>query len=273
LGSAPFDGRIAIGEGERDEAPMLYIGEELGKGVGIAGSILVDIAVDPLECTTNCAKNLPNALAVLAAAPRGALLHAPDTYMDKIAGTPDLKGVVSLDASIEENILAVASTKGVQVSGVRVVMLDRPRHQDQIHQLRELGVSLTLMSDGDISAAIWAARPDGPFDLLLGVGAAPEGVIAATAIRGLGGVFEGRLSFRDQVDRMRAEKMLPGVDLDRVFSAEDLCTSTDAIFVATGVNSGYLEGVVETTNGMQTTTEVIDVQSRTVRLISELKEQ
>ena len=177
--NVPFDGRVAIGEGERDEAPMLYIGEEIGSMVGVVGAPQIDIAVDPLECTNNCASNSPNSIAVLAAAPRGTLLHAPDCYMDKIAGGPDLVGHISLDGDVAYNLEQTAAALDKAVSEVRVVALDRERHTQLFKEIRASGAQLELMGDGDVSGAIWAARPDGPFDLLMGIGAAPEGVISA----------------------------------------------------------------------------------------------
>lgn len=256
----PFDGRVAIGEGERDEAPMLFIGEPLGNKRGDPSALQVDIAVDPLECTNNCATNSDNSIAVLAAAPRGSLLHAPDCYMDKICGGEELSGEISLDGGVEWNLQQVASVMDKPVSEVRVVALDRQRHSQLFSEIRAAGAQIHLMGDGDISAAIWAADPKGPHDILMGVGAAPEGVITATAIRGLGGVFEGRLQFRHDIEEERAEKMVGG-DLQRLWSAEDLCTSTDALFVASGVCPGYLPGVEEVDGGYKVTSQVIDVKT------------
>ena len=161
--NVPFDGRVAIGEGERDEAPMLYIGEEIGSMIGVAGAPQIDIAVDPLECTNNCASNSPNSIAVLAAAPRGTLLHAPDCYMDKIAGGSELVGHISLDGGVAYNLEQTAAALDKAVSDVRVVALDRERHTDLFKEIRASGAQLELMGDGDVSAAIWAAQPDGPF--------------------------------------------------------------------------------------------------------------
>ena len=262
--NAPFDGRVAIGEGERDDAPMLYIGEPIGAEVGREGALQLDIAVDPLECTNNCADNLPNSIAVLAAAPRGALLHAPDCYMDKIAAGPALAGHVDLDGEVAWNLEQAAHALDREVSDVRVVALDRDRHVDLIREVKDAGAQLELMSDGDVSAAIWAARDDGPFDLLLGIGAAPEGVITAAAIRGLGGVFQGRLVLRNDEEAARAATMV-GDDLDRRWEAEDLCTSKDAVFIAAGVCDGYLPGVVKEDHRTVTTSEIIDVASGTRR--------
>ena len=260
--SVPFDGRVAIGEGERDEAPMLYIGEQLGSEIGNPNVAAIDIAVDPLECTNNCADNLPNSIAVLAAAPRGKLLHAPDCYMDKIAAGPEMEGHVSLDAGISYNIEQVASVLDKPIEEVRIIALDRPRHHDLFKQVRGMGAQLHLLSDGDISAALWAARPEGEHDMLLGIGAAPEGVITATAIRGIGGVFEGRLVFRSEEEEARAKSMIDD-DLTRLWDAKDLCQSDDAIFVASGVCDGYLPGVRINNDGtIATFAEMIDVESR-----------
>lgn len=259
--NVPFDGRVAIGEGERDEAPMLYIGEQLGCEIGNTEVATVDIAVDPLECTNNCADNLPNSIAVLAAAPRGKLLHAPDCYMDKIAAGPEMKGHIALDAGIAYNIEQVATVLDKPIDEVRIIALDRPRHQNLFKEIRNLGAQLNTLSDGDIAAALWAARPEGDHDMLLGIGAAPEGVITATALRGIGGVFEGRLVFRSEAEENRAADMIDD-DLTRLWSAHDLCQSEDAVFVASGVCDGYLPGVRINDDGtIATFAEIIDVAS------------
>ena len=259
----PFDGRVAIGEGERDEAPMLFIGEKLGNMVGIDGALKIDIAVDPLECTNNCADNKPNSIAVLAAAPRGTLLHAPDCYMDKIAAGPELSGHVSLDGGVAYNIEQAADVLDKPTSEIKIVALDRKRHSDLFKQINETGAQLHLMDDGDVSAAIWAARSSGPYDMLMGIGAAPEGVITAAALRGIGGVFEGRLVFRSDEEEKRAEKMVDD-DLERLWDAKDLCKSDDAVFAASGVCDGYLPGVIFGEDQIQTFSELIDVKSGNV---------
>ena len=251
-----FDGRVAIGEGERDEAPMLWIGEPLGSRQGDPGAIAVDIAIDPLECTNNCARDDPDALAVLAAAPRGALLHAPDCYMNKIAGPAELTGHVSLDAPVADNLHATAEVLGKPLSEVRVIVLERPRHGQLIAEIRAAGAQLQLIGDGDIVGALRAAT--GEADLLLGIGAAPEGVITATALRGLGGFFEGRLHFHKPEFRARAVEML-GDDVDRLWQRDELCTSDDAVFVATGVCDGWLPGPIVGKSGTVTTSRVISV--------------
>ena len=261
--AVPFDGRVAIGEGERDEAPMLYIGEELGSMVGKAGAAQIDIAVDPLECTNNCADNTPNSIAVLAAAPRGTLLHAPDCYMDKLAAGPLLADHISLEGGVAYNIEQAMHVLDCEASDVRIVALDRDRHRGLFSEIKSAGAQLHLLGDGDVSGAIWAAKPDGPFDMLMGIGAAPEGVISATAIRGLGGIFEGRLVFRSPEEEARAEVMVND-DLTRLWKAHDLCQSEDAIFAASGVCDGYLPGVVLGDSTTTTYNELIDVTKRTV---------
>ena len=263
----PFNGRVAIGEGERDEAPMLWIGEPLGSMQGDLEALAVDIAVDPLECTTNCATNSPNSISVLAAAPRGTLLHAPDCYMDKIAAGPELIGEISLEGSVSWNLEQAASKLDKHISELNVVALDRERHIELFKEINDVGAKLNLMSDGDISAALWAAEPSGPYDILLGIGAAPEGVITATAIEGIGGVFEGRLQFKDSEEEERASKMIDD-DLHKVWKSNELCKSNDALFVATGVCTGYLPGVESTEKGIKTTSQIIDVYNKKVKLIS-----
>ena len=261
--AVPFDGRVAIGEGERDEAPMLYIGEELGSMVGHPEAPQIDIAVDPLECTNNCADNTPNSIAVLAAAPRGTLLHAPDCYMDKLAAGSLLADHVSLEGGVAYNIEQAMHVLDCQAEDVRIVALDRDRHAGLFKEIRAAGAQLHLLGDGDVSGAIWAAKPDGPFDMLMGIGAAPEGVISATALRGLGGMFEGKLVFRSEEEEARAEVMVND-DLTRLWKANDLCQSEDAIFAASGVCDGYLPGVVVGETTTTTFNELIDVAKGSV---------
>ena len=261
--AVPFDGRVAIGEGERDEAPMLYIGEELGSMVGHPEAPQIDIAVDPLECTNNCADNTPNSIAVLAAAPRGTLLHAPDCYMDKLAAGSLLADHVSLEGGVAYNIEQAMHVLDCQAEDVRIVALDRDRHAGLFKEIRAAGAQLHLLGDGDVSGAIWAAKPDGPFDMLMGIGAAPEGVISATALRGLGGMVEGKLVFRSEEEEARAEVMVND-DLTRLWKANDLCQSEDAIFAASGVCDGYLPGVVVGERTTTTFNELIDVAKGSV---------
>jgi fructose-1,6-bisphosphatase II len=235
-----IDGTVVIGEGERDKAPMLYIGEKVG--LGGQGSQGIDIALDPLEGTTICATGGVGAISVIAVAERGNFLHAPDTYMSKIAVGPGAKGVISIDATPEENIEAVAKALGKNVSEVTVVILDRPRHDDLIARVRRLGSRIQLISDGDVSAAVATGIRDSGIDLLIGIGGAPEGVISAAAMKCLGGDFQGRLKFRNDEERARAVKM--GVtDLEKGFTLEELAKGP-VLFCATGVTSGpLLKGV------------------------------
>lgn len=239
LNQVEMQGRIVIGEGERDEAPMLYIGEEVGTGNGPA----IDIALDPLEGTTLTAKAMPNALAVLAIAPRGGLLHSPDVYMDKIAIGPGYAdGVVSIDATPADNIKALAAAKGVPVTEMTACVLDRPRHADIIESLRSVGARIALITDGDVAGVINATDPSTGIDLYVGQGGAPEGVLAAAALKCVGGQMQGRLHFRNDDERGRADRV--GItDLDRIYDLNELA-SGDTVFCATGVTSGgLLQGV------------------------------
>ena len=235
----PIEGVVVIGEGERDEAPMLYIGELVG-----SGGIKVDIALDPLEGTTLTAKGLPNALAVMAMAEAGTLLNAPDVYMDKIAIGPGFKeGVVDLDAEPAENILALAKAKGVKPDRIRALVLDRPRHDKIIASIRSVGAAVQLITDGDVAGVIATTEPEATgIDIYIGQGGAPEGVLAAAALRCVGGQLQTRLVFRNDNERHRAEKL--GIrDLRRKYLLKDLA-SGDVVFAATGVTSGtMLEGV------------------------------
>jgi fructose-1,6-bisphosphatase II / sedoheptulose-1,7-bisphosphatase len=230
-----IDGTVVIGEGERDEAPMLFIGEKVGMGKGPK----IDIALDPLEGTTITAKAGPNALAVLAAAEEGCLLNAPDTYMDKLAVGPGYpEGIIDLAKSPSENVRAVAAAKGVDPSQINVCVLDRPRHAELIAELRELGCGVVLIGDGDVAGVIAVTDPDTTVDMYMGQGGAPEGVLAAAALRCVGGQFNGRLVFRNDDERARAAKW--GIeDLNRIYKLEDLAKG-DCIFAATGVTDGSL---------------------------------
>ena len=269
LNRLAIKGTVVIGEGERDEAPMLYIGEEVGTGKGPA----VDIALDPLEGTTICAKNLPNALAVIAIAEKGSLLFAPDVYMDKIAIGPGYAaGTIDLDASPEENVCNLAKAKGVKVSDIVACVLDRPRHETIIASLRKAGCRVHLITDGDVAGVIHTAQPETHIDIYLGSGGAPEGVLACSALKCVGGQFQGRLLFRNDDERRRATR-LGLTDFDRKYMLEDL-VSSDAVFIATGVTHGaLLRGVqMETTARGErfVTTEslVMISKTRTVRKLS-----
>ena len=267
----PFDGRVAIGEGERDDAPMLWIGEPLGSMQGNPKAPSIDIAVDPLECTNHVALDLPNAMAVLAAAPRGTLLHAPDCYMNKIAGSAELEGVISLDASTAYNVEAAATALEKKKSELNIVVMDRPRHEKLISELNQHNVNVVLIGDGDVSAALNAADPKSEIDMLMGIGAAPEGVITATALRGLGAPFEGRLVFKNEGHRERAEAMIDG-DIERLWGRDELCASEDAVFIGTGVCPGRTFGVEELSDGrFSVQSEVIDVASGSHKFVDNIR--
>lgn len=257
-----FDGRVVIGEGERDEAPMLYIGEKVGSGKGYK----LDLALDPLEGTTICANGMNNSIAVCAIAEEGNFLHAPDTYMQKIAVGPDAIGAIDLDATPTENLKNIAKAKGTSVSNLTAVILDRPRHQDLINEVREAGARIWLIGDGDVAAAISTAMPESGVDVLMGTGGAPEGVIAAAAIRCVGGDFQGRLKPRNDGEIERAKKM--GIDdINKKFSLHELA-SGNVMFVATGVTMGtFLDGVKFTKHGAHTESIVMRSESGTVRRI------
>lgn len=261
-----MDGTVVIGEGERDEAPMLYIGEKVGGAPGKGPKI--DIALDPLEGTTITAKAGPNALAVLAAAEEGNLLNAPDTYMDKIAVGPGYPpDVIDLSKSATENVKSVAAAKGVEPHEIIVCVLDRPRHADLIAELRGIGCGVVLIGDGDVAGVIAVTDEDTTIDMYMGQGGAPEGVLAAAALRCVGGQFNGRLVFRNEDEKARARKW--GIeDLDRIYKLEDLAKG-DCIFAATGVTSGsLLEGVKRKRGGLMTTHSVVmRASSGTVRWI------
>jgi len=251
-------GVVVIGEGERDEAPMLYIGEEVGTGNGPE----VDIALDPLEGTTLTAKDMPNALTVIAMAPRGTMLHAPDVYMDKLAIGPGLKpGLVTLAQSPSERVSALASAKGCSTEDITVCVLDRPRHEDMIAELRSTGAAIRLITDGDVAGVMHAAEPEiTGIDMYMGSGGAPEGVLAAAALKCMGGQFFGKLLFRNDDERARARKA--GItNFDRVYTRDDLCRA-DVIFAATGVTTGSLLAGIKREPGW-VTLETILMRSKT----------
>jgi fructose-1,6-bisphosphatase II / sedoheptulose-1,7-bisphosphatase len=259
-----MDGLVVIGEGERDEAPMLYIGEKVGSGTGQR----IDIALDPLEGTTLCAKAMPNAIACVAMADGGSLLHAPDTYMDKIAiggGYPE--GVVDLDLPPAENIRRLAKAKGVAPREVSACILDRPRHEALIQSVRETGASIRLITDGDVAGVIHTATPDETgIDIYMGIGGAPEGVLAAAALRCIGGQMQGRLITKSEEQKARARKM--GIeDFNKKFSMQEMAKG-DVMFAATGVTTGsMLEGVHFEPGYVTTETVVMRSATGTVRWI------
>jgi fructose-1,6-bisphosphatase II / sedoheptulose-1,7-bisphosphatase len=263
LGALSIDGVVVIGEGERDEAPMLYIGEKVGSGQGPR----VDIALDPLEGTTLTAKGGPNALAVIAMAEAGGFLNAPDVYMDKIAvggGLPE--GVVDLDATPAENLKQLAKARKVDVSDLVACILDRPRHAEIIAKVREAGARIMLISDGDVSGVIATSRPESGVDIYFGTGGAPEGVLAAAALRCIGGQMQGRLVFRNDDERQRASKW--GIkDLGRKYGLLDMAKG-DVMFAATGVTDGtMLRGVRRFKDGAATHSIVMRSKTGTVRII------
>lgn len=263
LNSIAFDGRVVIGEGERDEAPMLYIGEKVGKG----GGSKLDLALDPLEGTTICARGLPNSIAVIAIAEEGKFLHAPDVYMEKIAVGPEARGAIDLNLSPLENLKNIARAKKCEVADLTVIILDRPRHEDLIRQVRDSGARIFLIGDGDVSAAIATCKAESGVDVLMGTGGAPEGVIAAAALRCTGGDFQGRLIFRRDDERERAQKM--GItDFNKVYSIQELA-SGNVMFCATGVTTGaFLGGVRFFAGGAETHSVVMRSQTGTVRTIT-----
>ncbi|MDO6589128.1 class II fructose-bisphosphatase [Loktanella sp. D2R18] len=258
LNKLDIAGVVVIGEGERDEAPMLYIGEEVGTGTGPG----VDIALDPLEGTTLTAKDMPNALAVIAMGPRGSMLHAPDVYMDKLAIGPGYAdGVVTLDMSPSERVAALAAAKGCTARDITVCVLERPRHEDMIAELRSTGAAIRLITDGDVAGVMHCAEPDiTGIDMYMGSGGAPEGVLAAAALKCMGGQILGRLLFRNDDERGRATKA--GItDFDRVYTRDDLVTQ-DVIFAATGVTDGSLVQGIKREVGY-VTAETILMRSKT----------
>jgi fructose-1,6-bisphosphatase II / sedoheptulose-1,7-bisphosphatase len=260
-------GTVVIGEGEMDEAPMLYIGEKVGLYAKTAGGPEVDIAVDPLEGTSITAKGGPNAIATVALAEKGGFLHAPDIYMDKLAVGPGLpEGVVHLDASPAENLRELAKAKGCEVDELMVCTLDRDRHKDLIKACRAAGARITLLGDGDVAGVINVSQPEAGIDIYMGSGGAPEGVLAAAALRCIGGQMQGRLMFEDQDQIARARAM--GIsDANRIYAVDEMARG-DVMFAATGVTSGaMLRGVRRTAAGAYTHSIVMRSKSGTVRYV------
>lgn len=258
-----FDGTVVIGEGERDEAPMLYIGEKVGTG----SSPKVDVALDPLECTNSVAYARPNALAVVAIGPHGQFLHAPDTYMEKIAVGEEAREAIDLSRTPTENLHRISEALGLALENMTVVILDRERHEPLINEVRKAGCRIQLIADGDVSAAIATALPDTGVDVLMGTGGAPEGVLAAAALRCVGGAMQGRLRPRSQQEVERAQRM--GVtDINHIYTEVELAGGDDLMFAATGVTNGdLLRGVQFRPTGAVTHSIVMRSQSRTVRFI------
>lgn len=261
-----IDGIVVIGEGEMDEAPMLYIGEQIGRCIN--NSLKVDIAVDPVDGTTAVAKGLPNAIAVVALAPRGCLLHAPDMYMDKIAVGPKAAGKIDIQAPVEENLKAVASALNKDISDLTVTILDRPRHSELIDKIRKAGARIKLFGDGDVATAIATCFEHSGVDMLMGIGGAPEGVIAAAALKCMGGEFQGRLVPMNEEERERCAKM--GItDTNKILSMEDLASGNEIYFAATGISDGeLLKGVVYLENNMaKTHSMVARAETGTIRFV------
>jgi fructose-1,6-bisphosphatase class II len=266
--SVRMDGTIVIGEGERDEAPMLYIGEKVGMGVDLDGdNPAVDIAVDPLEGTNLCATGAPNAIAVLAATEKGGLLHAPDLYMEKLVVGPAAKGKVNLDAPVQETLQIIARSLNRQVSEITVTVLDRERHAQLIADIRSAGARIQLIGDGDLSAAIAAAVSGTGIHAVMGTGGAPEGVLSAAALKCLNGEIQGRLKVdTNTASREKAEAM--GVDFGRIYFTEDLCPGKEIVFAACGVTPGnLLGGVRHFGHGLRTSSLILTYGSRQVRFI------
>jgi len=264
LNGMDIEGTVVIGEGERDEAPMLYIGEKVGTGDGPK----IDIALDPLEGTTICATGGPNALAVIAMAVDGGFLNAPDVYMDKIAVGPGLpKNIVSLDASPKENLENLAKSKKVDISDLVICILDRPRHEDLIFKTREAGARIMLISDGDVAGVIATANKDTGVDMYVGSGGAPEGVLAAAALRCIGGQMWGRLTFRNDDERGRADRM-GIIDYNKIYGLNELAHG-EVMFAATGVTDGsMLRGVRRWSSGASTQSIIMRSKTGTVRTIT-----
>lgn len=259
-----FNGVVKIGEGERDDAPMLYIGERVGKIDGDTPTL--DLAIDPLEGTTICADGGPNALSVIAVGEKDSILHAPDTYMQKIAVGPEAATAIDLDASVATNLKNIAKAKKCHVHDLTAVVMDRDRHTQLINEIREVGSRIWLIKDGDVQAAIAAAMPQSGVDVLLGIGGAPEGVIAAAALKCIGGGFQGRLKFRNEEEKVRAKKM--GIeDFNRVYDITSIA-SGHVMFCATGVTDGsMLKGVKFFGGGACTHSLVMRSETGTVRYI------
>jgi len=257
-----FKGQVVIGEGEKDEAPMLYVGEELGTGKGFE----MDIAVDPLECTSNLANGKPNAISVLAAGPKGSLLDAPGSYMDQLAVGPEAKGVIDIKAPIKENLKNIAKALGKDIQDVTVCILERPRHDDIIKQIREAGARIRLIEHGTISAGIAPALPDSGIDVMMGIGGAPEGVITAAALKCVGGDIQGIL--KPHKEEFKKQALDKGMDLDKVYRIDDLAKGKQLIFAATGISDGpLLKGVVITKYGFLTHSLVMRSKSGTIRYV------
>ncbi len=259
-------GTVVIGEGERDEAPMLYIGEEVGRRAGPDPEM--DIALDPLEGTNLCAYGRPGALSVIAMAPRGCFLNAPDIYMNKVAAGPAGRGVIDIEKTPTQNLANLADAKAVEIEDMTAIILDRPRHEELIHEIRGAGARIRLIEDGDVDAAIATCKSDSGIDILFGIGGAPEGVLAAAALQCMGGDIQGQLMFYEDRERERAHQVMgDDADIEAVFTRQDLAHG-EILFAATGVTSGgMLDGVRFYADGCRTHSLVMRSKSGTVRII------
>lgn len=257
-----FKGKVVIGEGEKDEAPMLFVGEELGTGKGHE----MDIAVDPLECTSNLANGKPNAISVLAAGPKGSLLNAPGSYMDQLAVGPEAKGVIDIKAPVKENLKNIANALGKDIEDITVAILDRPRHKEMIKQIREAGSRIRLIDHGTVSAGIAPAMPDSGIDVMMGTGGAPEGVITAVALKCVNGNIQGMLKPHNEEFKQQAKER--NLDLDKVYKIDDLAKGDNLVFAATGVSDGpLLKGVLFKKYGFLTHSLVMRSKSGTIRYV------
>jgi len=267
MDSLPMDGRIVIGEGERDKAPMLYVGEEVGSLKRQDGAAAVDIAVDPLEGTNLCATGAPDAVSVLAAAERGGLLYAPDVYMDKIVVGPTARGTIHIDAPVSENLRNIAGAFGRKVSDLTVVVLDRDRHKQLIQDIRDAGARIRLIGDGDLSAGISAAVRGTGVHAVMGIGGAPEGVITAAAMRCLGGEIQARLKATNEEQEARL-KELGFTDVNRIYKTEDLAPGKEILFSCSGVTDGeLLRGVRFFGGGSRTSTLFMSLSRNIIRFV------
>jgi fructose-1,6-bisphosphatase II len=271
LGNLEISGRVVIGEGERDEAPMLYVGEEVGARKGDSDALEIDIAVDPLEGTNLCATGASGAIAVLAAAERGGLLHAPDIYMDKIVVGPKAKGKIHIDAPVAENLRRIAKAYGREVNELTVVVLDRERHADLIRDIRSTGARIRLIGDGDLSAGIAAAVRGTGIHAVFGIGGAPEGVLTAAAMRCLGGEIQARLTAVNDAQKERASKL--GIDnLDTIYSTMDLAPGDEILFSSTGVTDGQLlRGVRLFGGGVRTSTLFMSLRRGLIQFVDTIE--
>ena len=273
MGSLNIAGRVVIGEGERDEAPMLYVGEEVGAGHGVEGAKEIDIAVDPLEGTNLCATGASGAIAVLAAAEKGGLLHAPDIYMDKIVVGPNAKGKVHIDAPVAENLRSLAEAYRRDIEDLTVVVLDRDRHEELIDDIRQGGARIRLIGDGDLSAGIAAAVRGTGIHAVMGIGGAPEGVLTAAAMRCLGGEIQARLTPLDDGQVERAHK-LNITDFSRLYMTEDLAPGEEILFSATGVTDGkLLQGVRFFGGGYRTETLLMSLPQGQIRFVDTIQRE